>query len=102
MIPIDYLQKSVDVISSFILIFKVVGMFPYIADQYWDGNPLGLILMFLGLQNDQSVAIGLIGQDTPPTAFNRDGGLFEKADEPVEGSKRLIDVSIECSAAFSC
>ena len=71
-IPVDDVEKVLDVFAAAVLVLQVVGVFPDVQDQQGDDAPLGQVLVLFRGEDNQRLVFGAVGQDAPATAL--DGG----------------------------
>src|SRR5690606_18253714 len=68
--PVDDVEKVLDVLRTLVLILQVVGVLPDVEDEQGYHTPLGQVLVLFGLEDNQAVVVGPVGEDPPAAAFD--------------------------------
>ncbi len=93
--PIHHVPKRFEVIGPTVLVFEVIGVFPYIATEYRRsetfGHPLHERIVLVGRRANAKRAVLLFAEPNPTATEPSNSGRLEFRFELVEASERGFD-----------
>ena len=90
--PVDDLPEGFHVISPDILVLEIIGVLPYVDHQKRDRVPCNTQLVVPGLEHDQLLRNGLVGEHAPAIPLDLGCHSREMRLEFVVGTEMFLDV----------